>query len=59
MENIIVKTDGTKLLLTIDTTVDLGRSKSGKTNLIASSQGNVKVNVGGKDVFIGVNAYTK
>jgi hypothetical protein len=59
MENIHVKTDGSKLVLTIDTTVDLGRSKSGKTNLVASSQGNVKVLVGGREVYLGVNAYTK
>lgn len=59
MENIQIRTEGTKLVLTIDTALSLGRSKSGKSDLIASTQGNQKVIVGGKEVFLGVNAYEK
>lgn len=34
-------------------------SKSGKTKVIATSNGNQKFTLEGKEVFIGVNAYTK
>jgi hypothetical protein len=59
VENIKISVQGTTLVLTVDTSTNLGRSKSGKTTLIASSQGNQKVNVGGKEIFIGVNVYEK
>ena len=59
MNNIKVSVDGSNLVLTIDATQNLGRSKSGRTTLIASSQGNQKLMVAGKEVFIGVNVYEK
>lgn len=59
VENIKVSVKGALLTIEIDTAKDLGLSKSGKTRLIASSQGNQKLNVQGKDVFLGINAYTK
>lgn len=59
MENIKLSVQGASLVLTVDTSKNLGRSKSGKTTLIASSQGNQKVLIGGKEVFIGVNVYEK
>lgn len=54
-----IKTEGSKLVITIDSSVDLGPSSSGKTRLVASTQGNKAINVGGKNLFLGVNAYTK
>lgn len=59
VENIKISVQGNTLVLTVDTSTNLGRSKSGKTTLIASSQGNQKVNIGGKEIFIGVNVYEK
>ena len=59
MENIKVTTRGTTLIIEIDTTVDLGLSKSGKSHLVASTQGNHKVTVGNRELFVGINAYTK
>jgi hypothetical protein len=34
-------------------------SKTGKTHLVASTQGNQKVTVAGRDLYLGINAYTK
>lgn len=59
MENIKVSVKGSILTIEIDGSQDLGLSKSGKTRLVASSQGNQKVNVGGRDIYLGINAYTK
>jgi hypothetical protein len=59
MQNITVTTKGNTLIIEIDATKDLGMSKSGKTHLIASTQGNQKVTVAGRDVYLGINAYTK
>lgn len=59
MENIKIETKGTTLIVSIDTTVDLGVSKSGKTHMVASTKGNQKVSVDGKEIVIGINAYTK
>lgn len=59
MKNVTVKLDGTKLLIEVDTAKDFGPSKSGKTIIIASTEGNQKVNVAGQDVMIGLNVYTK
>jgi len=59
MKNVTVKLDGSKLMIEVDTAKDFGPSKSGKTIIIASTEGNQKVNVAGQDVMIGLNVYTK
>ena len=59
MENIKIAVQGTTLVVTIDASKDLGASKSGKTRLVASTQGNQKVSIGGRDLFLGINVYTK
>ena len=59
MENIKVTVQGTKLTIEIDATKDLGMSKSGKTRLVASSQGNQKVNVAGNGHFTRHQRHTK
>lgn len=51
-----------KLIITIDAnTKNPPSSKSGKTNVVASSHGNqaTTVTVNGKPLVIGVNAYVK
>jgi hypothetical protein len=59
MNNIAIETKGDKLVITIDATVDLGPSASGKTRLVASTQGNKKIVVDGREIHLGINAYTK
>jgi hypothetical protein len=59
MQNVDMKVDEKKQTLTIvvDLSQRFGRSASGKTISIASTQGNVKVGFG--DVTMGLNVYTK
>jgi hypothetical protein len=57
MQNINMSVKGSALTITVDLSKRLGKSKSGKTTLIASSEGNVPVP--GTDAVIGINLYTK
>ena len=53
-----VEEDGI-MTIKIDTSKDIGPSASGKTTLIASSSGNAKINIGDREVFLGLNLYYK
>jgi len=55
MKNVDIKMDGKKMVITVDTAKEFGPSKSGKTIIIASSEGNQKV----EDVTVGLNVYRK
>ena len=57
MLNIKQELTGNILTLTIDLSENHGKSKSGKSNKIASSEGNKRI--GDTDIFIGVNVYEK
>ncbi len=57
MKNVEMKVDKNILTIKVDLTKRHGKSASGKTTIIASSEGNQKVGVG--DVTIGINVYTK
>ncbi len=57
MKNITTTVKGNKLTIEIDLSKTFGPSKSGKTIIVASTEGNQKVE--GTDVVIGVNAYKK
>lgn len=57
MQNITTKIVGTTLTITIDLAKRFGKSASGKTTIVASTQGNVPV--GDSGVTLGLNAYTK
>lgn len=59
MLNITQEIKGDKLILTVDLSQRHGPSSSGKTTIVASTQGNAKV--GGKfgDVAFGLNVYSK
>lgn len=57
MRNIDYKVTGSKLVITIDISKRLGESKSGKSEVVATSEGNQKID--GTDVVIGLNAYVK
>jgi len=48
------KIEGTKLTIDVDLSHNSGKSKSGKSIVIASSNGNIDV---GNDVKLGLNVY--
>lgn len=56
MKNIKVKNADGTLTLTIDLKVDHGRSKSGKSTIIATTGGNKEIALG---VYMGLNIYRK
>lgn len=55
MKNIEMTVEGDTLIIKVDLTRDFGPSKSGKTILIASTEGNVSVPE--RDEKIGLNIY--
>lgn len=55
MKNVDMKMDGKKLVITVDTAKTFGPSKSGKTIIIASTEGNQPMN----GVTVGLNVYRK
>jgi len=52
-KNISYAIDGNNLVLTIDMSQDFGDSKSGKTTIVASTEGNKQIG----DVRVGINVY--
>lgn len=58
MKNVKMKVNGNKLVIEVDMSKDFGVSKSGKSVIIASSEGNKSVE-GRDDVKIGLNIYKK
>jgi hypothetical protein len=56
MENIELKVEGKKLILTVDLTKEIGPSSSGKNTLIASTEGNANV-PGLEGVKVGLYVY--
>jgi hypothetical protein len=57
MENVEIKVEGNKAIITIDLALRGNRSKSGKTISAASTHGNQKIP--GTDATLGLNAYVK
>ena len=58
MKNIEMKLEGNILTMKVDLTKEFGTSSSGKTIIIASSEGNVAVD-GHEEVKVGLNVYKK
>ena len=58
MKNIETKVEHGKLTITVDLTKELGPSASGKSIIIATTEGNVDV-PDAPDVKIGLNIYRK
>ncbi len=58
MKNVDMKVDGQTLILKVNLNEEFGPSASGKTIIIASSEGNVSV-PGSKDIKVGLNVYRK
>jgi len=58
MKNVEMSIDGNILTIKVDLSKEFGPSTSGKTTIIASSEGNKGV-PGKEDVKIGLNVYKK
>lgn len=57
MKNVELTVDGTMLTITVDLSKDFGPSSSGKTTIIASTEGNVSIP--DREEKIGLNIYKK
>jgi hypothetical protein len=55
MKNVEMSVKGKILTITVDLSKTFGKSKSGKTTIIASTEGNVRVE--GNEAVIGLNVY--
>jgi hypothetical protein len=58
MKNVDMKVNSDKLIITVDLTKEFGLSGSGKTIIIASTEGNVSV-PGQEEIKVGLNVYKK
>ena len=56
MKNVDMKVEGTILTIKVDLSKEFGPSKSGKTMIIASTEGNVKIPEH-EDKKVGLNVY--
>ncbi len=57
MKNVELSVEGTMLTIKVDLSKDFGPSSSGKTTIIASTEGNV--NLPEREEKIGLNIYKK
>ena len=57
MKNVEMKVEGTLMTITVDLSKDFGPSSSGKTTIIATTEGNVTIP--GREEKIGLNIYKK
>ncbi|MDR1535356.1 MAG: hypothetical protein LBU64_09710 [Planctomycetota bacterium] len=57
MKNVEMSVDGDTLIIKVDLTKEFGASSSGKTIIIASTEGNQSVP--GRNEKVGVNVYRK
>lgn len=58
MKNVEMSVNGDILTIKVDISKTFGRSSSGKSTIIASTEGNVSI-PGRDEVKIGLNIYTK
>ncbi|MBU4534081.1 MAG: hypothetical protein KJ650_10730 [Firmicutes bacterium] len=58
MKNVEMKVDGSILTITVDLSKEFGVSSSGKSIIIASSEGNQAV-PGSEELKLGLNVYKK
>ncbi|HOG69054.1 MAG TPA: hypothetical protein PK366_06735, partial [Fibrobacteraceae bacterium] len=58
MKNVEMKTEGDILTIKVDLTKEFGPSSSGKTIIIASTEGNVPIE-GHDEIKVGLNVYKK
>ena len=58
MKNVEMKVTGNILTITVDLSKRLGKSQSGKTEIVASTEGNLPVD-GHPEIKLGLNCFTK
>ena len=58
MKNVEMKTEDNVLIIKVDLTKDFGPSASGKTIIIASTEGNISI-PDKENIKIGLNVYKK
>ena len=58
MKNIEMTTEGNILTITVDLSQRFGKSSSGKSIIVASTEGNKSI-PGKEEIKIGLNVYTK
>ncbi|MDO9585621.1 MAG: hypothetical protein Q7I93_03950 [Syntrophales bacterium] len=58
MKNVDIKVEGNILTIKVDLSKEFGPSSSGKTTIIASTEGNVAID-GHEEAKIGLNVYRK
>ena len=58
MKNIEMSTEGNILTIKVDLSQRFGKSSSGKSTIVASTEGNQAV-PGNEEIKIGLNVYTK
>lgn len=58
MKNVDMKLNGTMLTITVDLSKEFGMSSSGKSMIIASTEGNVSIPEK-EEIKIGLNIYKK
>lgn len=56
MKNVEMSITGNTLTITVDLTQDFGSSPSGKSNIVATTEGNIHL-AGNENFRIGVNVY--
>lgn len=59
MKNVSTVIEGKKLIITIDMTEKHGKSKSGKTEIVATTGGNIVIDGPVKGLKLGLNAYVE
>ena len=59
MKNVKMRVEGNILTITIDLTQDFGKSTSGKTTIIASTEGNQALPPPNEQIKVGLNVYKK
>jgi ABC-type sugar transport system ATPase subunit len=58
MKNVEMKIDGNILTIQVDLSKEFGPSSSGKTTIIATTEGNVAID-GHEETKVGLNVYRK
>jgi hypothetical protein len=59
MKNVNVEVKGSTLTITVDLSKEFGPSSSGKTVIVATTEGNAKVDGPDGPVHLGLNVYKK
>ncbi len=59
MKNIEMRVDKGILTIEVDLSKSFGKSASGKTTIVASTEGNIAVGEGEQAAIVGLNVYKK